>query len=108
MSQERRRAREAREAEAARVQAVAPPATPRATERPVGGRRRRETVYRQRRFPPLPWRLKSALGVGWVAVLSLTLYLSRSWGVRLGMLILTTAALPLIVVLVRDPSRRSR
>ena len=31
-----------------------------------------------------------------------------SWSGRLGLLVVATAALPLIVVLVRDPSRRTR
>lgn len=65
-------------------------------------------VYRQRRFPPLPWRLKLALAAGWLAVVALVFLLEPSWRARVGVAIVATAALPLLVVLIRDPSRRTR
>ena len=68
----------------------------------------RPVVYRSRRFPPLPWRLKLALALGWSTAAVLTLYLVPTWTGRLGFLVVATFALPLIVVLVHDPSRRTR
>jgi hypothetical protein len=65
-------------------------------------------VYRLRRLPPLPWRLKLALGLGWLAVVVLVLLLVPSVSGRVGLVLLATAALPLVVVLVRDPTRRTR
>jgi peptidoglycan/LPS O-acetylase OafA/YrhL len=61
-----------------------------------------------RRFPPLPWRLKAALALGWLAAVALVLLLVPTWPGRLGLVVVATAVLPLIVVLVRDPSRRTR
>ena len=61
-----------------------------------------------RRFPPLPWRLKAALALGWLAAVALILSLAPTWPGRLGLIVVATGALPLIVVLVRDPSRRTR
>jgi peptidoglycan/LPS O-acetylase OafA/YrhL len=61
-----------------------------------------------RRFPPLPWRLKAALALGWLTAAVLVLVLVPSWTGRLGLLVVATALLPLIVVIVRDPSRRTR
>jgi hypothetical protein len=69
---------------------------------------KKQTVYRQRRFPPLPWRLKAALAVLWVTVLVLALLFVPTWQGRIGVMVLATFALPLIVVIVRDPSRRTR
>ena len=61
-----------------------------------------------RRFPPLPWRLKAALALGWLAAVVLVLLLVPTWSGRIGLVVVATAVLPLIVVLVRDPSRRTR
>jgi hypothetical protein len=124
MSHERRRAREAREA-AAVVEAERAAAEqrrrptsrsgpgPRTTARKGAAtakrapRSERRTVYRQRRFPPLPWRLKAALALGWLTVVLLGAYLSPSWLGRLGIVVIATFCLPLIVVIVRDPTRRT-
>ena len=115
MSKQRARDRAAREAAAAEaVRAARPaPSRPSPGAKPASGarpgaRRPAEPVYRLRRFPPLPWRLKAALALGWLAVVVLVLVLVPSWTGRLGLVLLTTAALPLVVVLVRDPSRRTR
>jgi hypothetical protein len=109
---QRARERAAREAAAA-GQRPAPSAGQRPARDPAGARstsRRpaRQPVYRLRRFPPLPWRLKAALALGWLAVAAAVLYLVPTWAGRFGLLVLATAALPLVVVLVRDPSRRTR
>ena len=68
----------------------------------------RQPVYRQRRFPPLPWRLKLALALGWLSVFALSLVLVSGWQGRIGIMVVATFCLPLIVVIVRDPSRRTR
>ena len=65
-------------------------------------------VYRQRRFPKLPWRFKAALGLGWLTALVLVLVLVPGWQGRIGLMVVATFCLPLIVVIVRDPSRRTR
>ena len=61
-----------------------------------------------RRFPPLPWRLKAALALGWLLAVALVLWAAPTWPGRIGLIVVATAVLPLIVVLVRDPSRRTR
>ena len=61
-----------------------------------------------RRFPPLPWRLKAALALGWLVAVALVLVLVPTWSGRIGLIVVATAVLPLIVVIVRDPSRRTR
>ena len=61
-----------------------------------------------RRFPPLPWRLKAALAFGWLAAVALIAVFVPTWPGRIGLVVVATAVLPLIVVLVRDPSRRTR
>ena len=111
----KQRARDRAAREAARAaQRPAPSAARGPARPPVSGARpsarrpARQPVYRLRRFPPLPWRLKAALALGWLAVAVLVLYLVPTWGARIGLLVLATAALPLVVVLVRDPSRRTR
>ena len=111
----KQRARDRAAREAARAAQGSAPSAARAPSRPpaAGGRRSarrpaRQPVYRLRRFPPLPWRLKAALAVGWSAVAVLVLVLVPTWAGRIGLLVLATAALPLVVVLVRDPSRRTR
>jgi len=69
---------------------------------------KRQPVYRQRRFPKLPWRLKLVLALGWLAVAALVLVFVPTWTARLGFLVIATFCLPLIVVLARDPTRRHR
>ena len=67
-----------------------------------------QPAYRMRRFPPLPWRLKAALALGWLAAVALIAVFVPTWPGRIGLVVVATAVLPLIVVLVRDPSRRTR
>ena len=83
----------------------APRSSARPAARPSKGQ---QPAYRMRRFPPLPWRLKAALLLGWLVAVALVLYLVPTWPGRLGLVVVATAVLPLIVVLVRDPSRRTR
>ncbi len=117
MSKQRQRDRAAREAAAAaqtarqaeaqsRADRKAARLRPPATTPPT--RPRRPVVYRARRFPPLPWRLKLVLALVWTTAAGLTLYLVPTWTGRIGFLVVATFALPLIVVLVHDPSRRTR
>ena len=108
MSNQRRKDREAREVAAARAREAATGAAVEQGRRPEPrpGKAVRTPVYRQRRFPPLPLRLKAALALGWLSVLALVVYLVPTWTGRLGFMVIATFALPLIVVLVRDPSRR--
>ena len=113
MSKERQRARAARETARAAARAKAAKAaerrakierlTPSVPELP-----KRQPVYRQRRFPPLPWRLKLALALGWLATAVLILVVVPTWMGRFGFLVIATMMLPLIVVIVRDPTRRPR
>jgi len=79
-----------------------------AGRRPPSAGRGRQPVYRQRRFPPLPWRLKLALALAWLSVFALSLVLVPGWQGRIGIMVVATFCLPLIVVIVRDPSRRTR
>ncbi len=108
MSNQRRKNREAREAAAAKARRAATEAAVEQGRRPDprSGKAARTPVYRQRRFAPLPLRLKASLALGWLTVLALVLYLVPTWTGRLGFMVIATFALPLIVVLVRDPSRR--
>ncbi len=113
MSKQRQRARAAREAQEAEERdrrAAAAARTPKAARlRPVlPDLPHRRPVYRQRRFPPLPWRLKLALALGWTTVAALVLVFVPTWTGRLGFLVVATFTLPLIVVLVQDPTRRTR
>lgn len=113
MSKERQRARAAREAEQAKARARAAKAaerkakverlTPSVPEVP-----KRQPVYRQRRFPPLPWRLKLPLALFWLTMVALALFLAPTWTARFGLIVVATMLLPLIVVIVRDPTRRTR
>jgi hypothetical protein len=64
-------------------------------------------VYRQRRYPPLPLAWKLFLGAAWLGALALTIWLVEPNAGRVGLMIAVTFLLPLIVVLVRDPSRRA-
>ena len=96
--------------------APARPASARpAGTRPTGGRaagsrpaKGKQPAYRMRRFPPLPWRLKAALALGWLAAVALILVFAPTWPGRIGLVVVATMLVPLIVVLVRDPSRRTR
>ena len=116
MSKERQRARAAREAAKAaerekaarkrerRQQLERAATTTKAAVTPP----KREPVYRQRRYPPLPRGLKIALAVFWLLV-QVAAYIGLDrWGPRLAVLIVSTFALPLLVVLLRDPARRPR
>ena len=113
MSKDRQRARAAREAEAAQLRARKAKAaerkarverlTPTVPELP-----KRQPVYRQRRFPKLPWRLKLALVAGYLLVAAAILFLAPSWTGRIGLLVVATMLLPLIVVITTDPTRRTR
>jgi hypothetical protein len=114
VSKSKQRARAAREASqqaAARARAAerktrAPqPARPAGRTRPAS-RPGKQPVYRQRRFPKLPWQLKLALVLGWLAVQVVVSFTVNSVGTRIALAIISLFALPLIVVLVRDPSRR--
>jgi hypothetical protein len=44
----------------------------------------------------------------WLVAAALTFWLVDSWTGRIGFLVVATMLLPLIVVLVRDPTRRTR
>ena len=113
MSKQRQRARAAREVERVAARAKAAKAaerkarierlTPSVPELP-----KRQPVYRQRRFPKLPWRLKLALGLFWFAAVVLVLFTVPTWTGRFGLVVVATMVLPLIVVIVRDPTRRPR
>ena len=113
MSKERQRRRAAQEAERAKARAKAARQaerrekvarlTPSVPEVP-----KRQPVYRQRRFAPLPTRMKVALALFWVACAALILYLAPTWTGRFGLLVVLTMTIPLIVVIVRNPSRRYR
>ncbi|MEX2290501.1 MAG: hypothetical protein WD794_09275 [Mycobacteriales bacterium] len=112
MSKQRQRARAAREAEKANARAKAAKAAERRAkvERPApsGPDISKRKVYRQRRFPPLPWRLKLGLTVFWLAAVVASLLFAPTWTGRIGLIVVATMALPLIVVIVRDPTRRPR
>ena len=109
MSHQRRKDRQAREAAATRARKAATDAAVERGRRPTPrpARAARTPVYRQRRFPPLPVPVKAALALGWFSVLALVLYLVPTWTGRLGFMVVATFALPLIVVITRDPSRRN-
>ena len=83
----------------------APRPAGRPAARPAKGK---QPAYRMRRFPPLPWRLKAALALGWLAAVALILLFAPTWPGRIGLVVVATMLVPLIVVLVRDPSRRTR
>ncbi len=121
MSKQRQRARATREADAraaARAKAAkkreggtsAPQLRQAAAGKAPGKAKARgkQTVYRQRRFPPLPLFLELGLAVGWLAVQVLIFLTVEPVGLRIALGIISLFALPLIVVLVRDPSRRKR
>ena len=113
MSKQRQRARAVREAEQAKARARAA----KAAERKAKVERltpsmptppKRQPVYRQRRFKPLPWRLKLALALFWVAAVALILWLAPTWTGRIGLIVVATMLLPLIVIITTDPTRRYR
>ena len=113
MSKERQRARAAREAERAKARAKAAKAAERKAKLDkmtpsVPSVPKREPVYRQRRFPPLPRGLKVVLALAWAAAVVAILLLVPTWTGRIGFVAVATMLVPLIVVLVRDPSRRTR
>lgn len=123
MSKERLRRRAAQEAARAKPKArpagtgsrkVAAPAVPAARSGVTrsgaakNAAAKKQPVYRQRRFPRLPWQLKAALAVGWLLAVVAILLLVPTWTGRIGLIVIATMLLPLIVVLVRDPSRRTR
>ena len=104
-----KRAQDARDAATrASVEAGRRPSSSHPSSRPPSAGRGRQPVYRQRRFPPLPWRLKLALALAWLSVFALSLVLVPGWQGRIGIMVVATFCLPLIVVIVRDPSRRTR
>ena len=105
MSKQRARNRVGRQAQEARA-AVEAGRRP-AGKAPAAPPRARAPVYRQRRFPPLAWRLKAALALGWLSVVLLGAYLVPTWRGRLGIAVVATFCLPLIVVIVADPTRRN-
>jgi Flp pilus assembly protein TadB len=115
VSKERQR-RRAQEAERARRRArTAKQGERRAAAEPHGtrpaakaSRGRKQPVYRQRRFPPLPLSLKLLLALFWLAAAVAVYLLVPSWTARIGFLVIATMALPLIVVILRDPTRRPR
>ncbi len=68
---------------------------------------KRAPVYRQRRFPPLPLALKLALAVFWLGCLLLVALFVPTWTGRIGLMVIATMLLPLVVVVLRDPTRRT-
>ena len=116
MSKQRQRARaelEAKQRAAARAKTserkARGPVDPRPKAAPVRDQRKgKQTVYRQRRFPPLPLWLKLTLLLGWIAVQVPIWAYVEALGTRIALSIISLMALPLIVVLVRDPSRRTK
>ena len=75
---------------------------------PTRTTRARGPVYKQRRYPPLPLAWKALLAAVWIAALVLTIVFVDPVPAQVGVMIAVTFALPLVVVLVRDPSRRGR
>ncbi len=80
---------------------------PAATKRP-SAKPGKAPVYRQRKNPPLPLVFKVVLALGWLAVNALVWYLVDDAAFRVGVAIVTLFAVPLIVVLAYNPSRRRR
>ena len=110
MSKQRQRARAAREAERAKAKAKAARTAERKAklEKMTPSVPKRQPVYRQRRFPKLPWRLKLALALGWSCAVLAILFLAPTWTGRIGLIVVATMLLPLIVVITTDPTRRTR
>ena len=119
MSKERQRRRADLEAErhkpgakkakvaGARQAAAQRTASPK-TASPKTAPKGRPKVYRQRRFKPLPMALKAGLAVGWLVGAAAIVLLTPTWTGRIGFLVILTMLLPLVVVIVRDPTRRTR
>ena len=113
MSKERQRARATREADRAKARAKAAKTaerkakldrvTPSAPHLP-----KRQPVYRQRGHAPLPVLLKAFLAVFWLVAVALVLLFVPTWPARIGFITIATMLLPLITVIVRDPTRRYR
>jgi hypothetical protein len=110
MSKERARAREARQA--ARAAEVARAAAER--ERRERKAQRRAAVAakvptlppkRRKRFGALPTRTRVGLAVGWLAVQAFAWMTVADGRTRFGIALISLAALPLVVVLTRDPRR---
>jgi Flp pilus assembly protein TadB len=113
MSKERQRARAVREAERRQAKAKAAKAAERKAKLDkvtpsMPSVPKRQPVYRQRRFPPLPWRLKLALAVGWAALVVVILLTIPTWTARIGFIAIATMLVPLIIVITTDPTRRYR
>ena len=113
MSKERQRARAAREAERAKARAKAAKAAERKAKLErvtpsVPAVPKRQPVYRQRRFPPLPWRLKLGITLGWVALVLVILFTVPTWTGRIGFIVIATMLVPLVIVITADPTRRTR
>ena len=107
MSKQRARDRAARQGQEAATRAAVGTERRPAGKAPATPPKVRAPVYRQRRFPPLPWRLKAALALGWLSAVLLGAYLVPTWPGRLGIAVVATFCLPLIVVIVADPTRRN-
>jgi Flp pilus assembly protein TadB len=113
MSKERQRARAVRETERRKAKAKAAKAAERKAKLDkvtpsMPSVPKRQPVYRQRRFPPLPWRLKLALAVGWAALVVVILLTIPTWTARIGFIAIVTMLVPLIIVITTDPTRRYR
>ena len=110
MSKQRQRARAAREAERAKAKAKAAKTAERKAklEKMTPQVPKRQPVYRQRRFARLPVALKAFLAVFWLVAVALILLFVPTWTARIGFIAIATMLLPLIVVIVRDPTRRYR
>lgn len=63
---------------------------------------------RPRRFGAMPVRLRIGLALGWFAVQLLVAQFVPDRPLRIGIALATLLFLPVVVVLVRDPRRRSR
>jgi hypothetical protein len=110
VSKERARARAAREA----VQAAEREQPARTRARQDRRRRLRPGLpalptrrRRPRRYGALPTRLRLGLGFGWLVLQWLFWQFTVEPRTRLGLAVLSLLALPLLVVLVRTPSRGS-
>ena len=116
MSKQRQRARaelEAKQRAAARAKTAERkargPVDPRRSAAPVRDQRKgKQTVYRQRRFPPLPMWLKAVLALGWIAAVVVILLTVPTWTGRIGFIVIATMLVPLIVILTTDPTLRYR
>jgi Flp pilus assembly protein TadB len=116
MSKERQRRRAIAEAErrqqkARKAKAAGPadkPAQQQVQKKVTPKDTKRAGVYRQRKYPPLPVGLKVVLALLWLAAAAAVLLFVPTWTARIGFLVIATMALPLIVVIVWNPTRRTR